>query len=113
MPRSNFLRGTGSEPDQNRIGTEWEPGPPPPSYGVHKQAVAQKKTIYEMADEKANSNAPSDAASGSGMGFGSGSGSGSWTQPLPDAKGTCPVEQNWNESAAMEKAKVEGEHKIS
>ena len=81
-------------------------GPPPPSYGAFKQNVAKKKTIYEMADEKANNQAPSDSA-WSQAPSGSGSGSGSWSQPFPDAKGTCPVAPNWNEQAAMEKAKVQ------
>jgi len=67
--------------------------------------VAKKKTIYEMADEKANNQAPSDSA-WSQAPSGSGSGSGSWSQPFPDAKGTCPVAPNWNEQAAMEKAKL-------
>jgi len=75
-------------------------GPPPPSYGAHQHGAAKKKTIYEMADEKANSNAP--VASG-GAGGASGS---EWDQPLPDAKGTCPVAPNWNQEAAMEKAKI-------
>merc|ERR1719412_1266360 len=48
--------------------------------------------------------APSDK--GSGFGSGASSGSGSWTQPKPDAKGTCPVVENWSDQAAMEKAKL-------
>merc|ERR1719150_217040 len=80
-------------------------GPPPPSYGAHQQAVAKKKTIYEMAEEKAHA-APSNDNFGFGSGSGASSGSSSWTQPKPDAKGTCPVAPNWNEQAAMEKAKM-------
>ena len=75
-------------------------GPPPPSYGAHKQQ--KKKNIYELADEKANVN---DANKAKGGAYGGGGGA-SWSQPLPDAKGTCPVDPNFSEQAAIEKAKV-------
>jgi len=72
---------------------------------MHQQVVAKKKTIYEMAEEKAHA-APSKGDSGFGFGSGASSGSNSWSQPLPDAKGTCPVVENWSDQAAMEKAKL-------
>eukprot|EP01083_Nonionella_stella_P172437 591797_1 len=72
-------------------------GPPPPTYGVHQQQKA--KTLYELADEKVNTN--KNAAPYSG---GSASGS-TWEQPRPDAKGTCPVHPNFNQQVAMEAAK--------
>merc|ERR1740123_2488492 len=81
-------------------------GPPPPSFNQFKQKKA--KTIYELADEKLQSTGvplDNDANPSWNGGNGSSSGSDTWTQPKPDAKGTCPVHTNFNEDVATEAAK--------
>mmetsp|Transcript_60056 Transcript_60056/g.99156 ORF Transcript_60056/g.99156 Transcript_60056/m.99156 type:complete len:518 (+) Transcript_60056:1-1554(+) len=77
-------------------------GPPPPSYATHKA-----KTMYEIADEKANSYGGGGAAvPAAGAAAGGQASNNTWTQPRQDAKGTGPVLQNFNDQVALQNAQA-------